>query len=311
VVPCLLVLLVAADDEGYTYPPEQRGDMVARLNVEVPEGSGPPRVYYTLTVEGGPGLEVEPPQLEDSTGAWTALRTSAWMFADGRVLWTEAIVLSQVKPGLVPLPDVKLSFRDSSTGAWQEAEWIDVLKDLREIPGPAPPPQPQAGWRLTSRAGIAGAAVLVVLIVAVVLSKRRRTELPLSPEGRALREVDRIERLMAASANQPEQMFAQLSDLLRSYLTERYGLPAFQQTTAEFVERVSEMSSLAGEIQNLRDIFELCDLAKYAGVAGGRSQWNRAIEQARTFIGRTAPDSQAPIIRAAQTVTNGHPREYD
>ena len=113
-LPFLLALIAPAADEGFSFPPEQRGDMVAALTVEVPDGTGPPRVYYSLTVEGGPGLEVEAPQLADPAGAWTALRTSAWTSTDGRVVWTEAIVLGQAKPGLLALPDVKVRFREPS-----------------------------------------------------------------------------------------------------------------------------------------------------------------------------------------------------
>ena len=56
--------------------------------------------------------------------------------------WTEVVELEQVKPGIVPLPDLRLRFRDAPSADWEVAEWQGILKDVRELPGPELPPAP-------------------------------------------------------------------------------------------------------------------------------------------------------------------------
>jgi hypothetical protein len=315
VLAWLLVLTAPATDEGYTYPPERRGDVVATFTVHVPEGTGPARVDYTLTVEGGPALEVESPQLEDSAGAWSSRRSSAWALDNGRVRWTEEIELEQVKPGLVPLPDVKLNFRDGPSGPWEEAQWLNVLKDIQELPGPEPPPAPQPGRAVARWLWPLAGAGAVLLILTVALLRRRKVEAPLSPDARVLRELDRLEQSSGQGVLRADPewrvLFARLSDVLRRYLAERFGLPAFQQTTAEFLRAVQQEEPLNTEKDYLREVLELCDLAKFAGIRGDEGVWTRAVEQARAFVRRTAPLPSATDIRAAQKVRNGYSCEHD
>lgn len=287
--PCLLLLLLTpAADDGFTYPPERRGDMVATLTVAVPEGAGPPHVYYTLSVEGGPNLEVDAPQLTDPTGAWSVRRSSAWALAGGRVSWTEFLELDQIKPGLVPLPEVKLRFRDGPTAEWELAEWQGILKDLRELPGPPPPPPPPPEPALARWVPAIAAALAVVLIAVIALRWRRREGPPLPPDRRALRELERLRAKASEPGYKSEWLYTQLTDITRRYLTERFGLPAFQQTSAEFLRTATAAPPLAGEGEFLRDFLDRCDVAKFAGVDG--DDWGEAADQARDFIQRTATE---------------------
>jgi hypothetical protein len=279
-------LLLPADG-GYTFPPERRGDLVANLNVEVPEGSGPARAEYTLTVRGGPALEVDAPQLSDPAAAWTARRSSAWALAGGRVTWAEVIELEQAKPGLVPLPDVKLRFRDGPSAEWQEAEWKDVLKDVREPPGPEVPPAGAAPARNRWLPAVSAAAVAAALLAAAAVRWRRRgVEPPLPPDRRALRELDRLAGLAGSPAHDAEWFFTQLADVVRRYLAERLGLPALQRTTAEFLRAAAGAAPLAGQVDRLRELLELCDVAKFAGVGAGPAERGRAVERARSLVRR-------------------------
>ena len=83
----LILLVPPAGAASYTYAPQQRGDMVATMTVELADGTGLARVYYTLTVEGGPNLQVAPPELTDPAGAWKTHRSSAWTLTGGRATW--------------------------------------------------------------------------------------------------------------------------------------------------------------------------------------------------------------------------------
>jgi hypothetical protein len=310
-LPWLLFLLTPAADEGFTYPPEHRGNLVATFTVAVPEGLGPPRAYYTLTIEGPADLEVEAPQLTDAGGVWSARRLSAWTLEGDRVRWTEEIILDQVKAGIVPLPDVKLVFRERTDQAWQEAEWTNILRDQIELPGPSPPPARTAPFVLPSWAAAGGCVLFVLIVITVLLLRRQRSQEPLSADRRALLELDGLEQSAARSDCESRRLFDQLSDVVRRYVTERFALPAFQQTTAEFMRTISSEPQLTAESRSLRAIFAECDLAKFAGVEADAAQWRRVADDVRTFIRHTATVRAAPIIPATQTTPDRYPGEHD
>jgi hypothetical protein len=292
VAPWLILLIPPSGAASYTYAPERRGDMIATLTVAVPDGTGPAPVYYALTVEGGPALQVAPPELTDPAGVWKALRSSAWSSTDGRVTWTEFIELDQEKPGVVPLPDVRLEFREAPGAAWQRAEWEDVLKDIRELP--LPTPRTASGWGRAGVLWVATAAVAMILLaLAAIMRRRRRLEPPLTPDEHALREIHGLERSDAT----PVRLFVQLSDVLRRYLAERYTLAAPQQTTDELLQAASQVDGLTTEMPLLQEIFVRCDRVKFAGARAWHDDWARTAGQIREFVLRTSrhpPGNDSP-----------------
>jgi hypothetical protein len=286
VAPWLILLIPPSGAASYTYAPERRGDMIANLTVAVPDGTGPARVYYTLTIEGGPTLQVASPELTDPAGVWKAQRSSAWSLTDGRATWTEFIELDQEKPGVVSLPHVRLEFREAPGAAWQRAEWDDVLKDIRELP--LPTPHTASGWGRAAVLWVATtAAAMVLLALAAIVRRRRRLELPPTPDERALREIRGLERSDAT----PDRLFVQLSDVLRRYLAERYAVSAPQQTTDELLQAASQVPGLTTEIPFLEELFFRCDRVKFAGVETRRDDWARTAGQVCEFVLRTSRDS--------------------
>ena len=73
-----------------------------------------------------------------------------------RATWSQVIRLKQVKPGVEPVPDVSVRFRDGPDATWEKAEWVDILKQVRGLP---PPPDRQ---RRRRRGCGAGGSVLLV-----------------------------------------------------------------------------------------------------------------------------------------------------
>jgi hypothetical protein len=291
------VLLAAAAGlraEGYAYEPKKRGDLAACLEVEVASRRAAPglgRVHLTLTVTGPPTLEVRPAELVDAAAAWKSRRrASSWDLEGGRVTWTQTIGLEQVKPGPLPLPAVTVRFRDGPGSHWEDAEWDDVLKEPQ--PNPPPDPVPQAppsrmGWWLGG-AALALAGALTLAAVGWGWKRRRAHPAgPVPPDRRALQELDRIEGL--APEADGAWYHTQLSDVVRRFLAERFGLRAPQQTTAEFLEAVRRVPDLTDAQQALlRDLFERCDLAKFARAGTSPEECRRAADLARAIVRQTA-----------------------
>jgi hypothetical protein len=75
------------------------------------------------------------------------------------------------------------------------------------------------------------------------------------------------------------------SDLLREYVTSRYGLRATQQTSPEFLHAILPHPSFTPPRRDLLEQFlYTCDQIKFARVDPGREASEHLVEQARAFI---------------------------
>jgi hypothetical protein len=288
----LFLALFASPVERDNLPlPEQvRGDMTARLAIHVADAEGQPGaalVRLTLTITGGPLLEVEPPQLSDPVNAWEATRGDSRRQDDGRIVWTESIQLRQVKPGLASLPDVKVRFRDDPAAAFEEAEWIDLLKMVCDIPPPETLPPVPSGTQWLPWAGLAGAALVLTAGGWVLLRRWLRSHQALSPDQWAARELNRLQETANSTLNRAHY-HTTLSDVIRRYLSDRYGLAATLQTTAEFMATICASGRFSPPQQTLLcELLERCDLAKFAPVGASGEECRETTALARAFVEQT------------------------
>ena len=294
--PSCFILSVAP---GAALPEQTRGDMTARLTVHVEDAEAQPGaaiVRLTLTVTGGSLLQVEPPELSDPLNAWEVQRNEWCRLDGGRLTWTTTILLRQTKPGPAALPDVKVRFRDGPETAWQEAEWVDLLKTAHDAPPPelSPPPPPWIpAWLFWVVGGIA--AMLLATAGCWMSFRRWRTPKPLSPERWALQQLSRLDESAPADA---AAYHTALSDVVRRYLADRFGLPATRQTTAEFLETVRRSGRLSAERQALlRDFLGRCDLAKFAPVGASDEERREAAGLARSLVEWTS-GTKAAVLSA-------------
>jgi hypothetical protein len=113
----------------------------------------------------------------------------------------------------------------------------------------------------------------------------------------AQREIQRIEGTLMPPQGEAETYHTQLSFIVRRYLTEQFGLHALQQTTTEFLEAVRQVPQVTAEQKTqltteqqalLRELFERCDLAKFARARTLPEECRRTAELARELVRQTA-----------------------
>lgn len=280
-------------DFTYDRPAQRHGDAEATLSVHVADTTavqGHGDVTLTMTVTGPAGLEVEGPQLSDATTTWKEERRPySRTVAEGRATWVQVIRLRQVKPGVEAPPDVSLRFRDGPEQEWGEARWVDILKQMRDGPSPPVPPQEPSALRRWGPVLAGVAAVGLLLLIAWALRRRRGAAPPLSPEQWAVREIERVEHDLLPPRGDAEAFHTQLSLVVRRYLAQRCGLPALEQTTAELFEALHRMPDVPAQRQALlRELFERCDLAKFARAGAAADECRRSAELARQMVQQTA-----------------------
>lgn len=286
-------LLFAALVYGqFTYQ-AQHEDMEAQLTVEVGKQTterGLGEVTLTLTVKGPPDLDVEEPRLGDAAAAWKDERVTTTREIKGqRAVWSQVIRLKQVKRGIEPLPDVTVRFRRGPDADWIEENWIDILRNIQDRTETPPPEKEAPSWlrRWGFELILAATALLVLL---AWLRKRRRVHpsAALPPEQWALKEIDSIERTLMPPQGKAEAYHTRISFVVRRYLAERFGLHALQQTTVEFLDAICQVPQLPAEEQALlTELFERCDLAKFARAGTSPDECQRTAEMARHLVRQT------------------------
>jgi hypothetical protein len=134
---------------------------------------------------------------------------------------------------------------------------------------------------------------LVFVIAFVVLSllglvvwwfvQRRKPELPpKAPREIALEELEQIrpeiERMSAY------EFSIRVSDILRRYVTQQYGLPAMRQTSIEFLTAAAKAPSFSADDKSLlEDFLNRCDLIKFAKYEATTSDSELLLEEAIRF----------------------------
>jgi hypothetical protein len=134
---------------------------------------------------------------------------------------------------------------------------------------------------------VVAAVALVAIVIALLLWRRRRSPVAVEPWVRALAEIDRLEGEGLTKA--PAMYHTRLSQVVRTYIAERFGLHALEQTTAEFLAAAGAIPELAAQAETLRAFCERCDLAKFADAAMIPDDCRRSGELARALIESTRP----------------------
>ena len=124
---------------------------------------------------------------------------------------------------------------------------------------------------------------LLGLVVWLIAKRRKPTIPPMLPRQIALEELDRISRDIEKMS--PYQFSIRVSDILRKYVTQQYGLPATRQTSIEFLTALAKASPFSTEEQTLlEDFLGRCDLIKFARYEATTSDSELLLGEAIRFV---------------------------
>jgi uncharacterized protein DUF4381 len=135
---------------------------------------------------------------------------------------------------------------------------------------------------------------VVFVIAFVVLSllglvvwwfvKRRKPGLPpRAPREIAVEELEQIRSEIERIT--PYQFSIRVSDILRRYVTQQYGVPATRQTSIEFLTAAATAPSFSADDKSLlEDFLNRCDLIKFAKYEATRSDSELLLEEAIRFV---------------------------
>lgn len=120
-------------------------------------------------------------------------------------------------------------------------------------------------------------------LVWLFLRRRKPVPPPLLPRDRALNALEQISAEVESTP--PYQFSIGVSDILRAYVTEQFGLPVTRQTSVEFLERLRKTPKFSAEENALlEDFLNRCDLIKFARYDATTADSCLLLEEAMRFV---------------------------
>jgi hypothetical protein len=131
--------------------------------------------------------------------------------------------------------------------------------------------------------GVFISLMVIGLIVWFISKSFRRPTPPQPPRERALALLEQIRAQIAAT--NPYRFSIRVSDILRRYVTEQFGLPVTRQTSVEFLNALRGSSPFSEDQESLlEDFLNRCDLIKFARYEATTSDSELLLEEAIRFV---------------------------
>ncbi len=264
---------------------------------------------------------IEFPSREEKLGEFRVVETrrgSPKLLENGRVAEDRTYVLEPFLPGDYTIPAMSVRFHRKADDASTDDEFTietepisirvtsvlpaadpgapddDALTrtaaapDIKEASGPLELPgwPPWVYW-------VAGGAIGALLIGGIYLWRRRRAvaetaKPPLLAHETAYQALEALLADRLVEAGDYKLFYLRLSNILRHYIEDRFGLRAPESTTEEFLLELRRDDRLHGDHRKLlRQFLEHCDLVKFAELDPSPADIERTIETCRDFIDET------------------------
>lgn len=116
------------------------------------------------------------------------------------------------------------------------------------------------------------------------------------PHKWAMRQIAKLQTNRPAAPEEAHRYYADLTDIVRTYIARRYGFKATAMTSAQIIERLKDANDpkLLGELQ---EMFEAADLVKYAGLNAAIDENDRNLLIAIEYVNATK-ETEAESKRA-------------
>ena len=318
---CLLAALVLAPGCGrdVSTPAEEedtgirrvfeRGPVQVVLTLDRKEPSIADRVNFSIEITAQEDYEAELPRFGDKLEQFGIVdyhTLEETLDEDGRVHTGRSYVLEPFLSGEYTIPAMTVTFtkkgEDEAEAHTVETEPITLTVrsllpeqaaelEIHEICPPVPLPRPKIRWLWPVLGAAAAAAVVLVL---VILSRRRPAAAGPTPLPAHEIAYGHLRDLVArdlVGAGQVKLFYQELTDIIRRYIENRFGLHAPEETTEEFLSELGRTDVLPPRHKALLQQFlQHADLVKFAELKPGTADIQKTFDSGKAFIEDTRAD---------------------
>lgn len=124
-------------------------------------------------------------------------------------------------------------------------------------------------WVLWILLGVALILGLIALFIYLVLKKKKKGYFFKPPvvqpaHVRAIEALDKLKADKIWQQGREKEFYTKLTDVLRVYIDERFGINALEMTSGEILNKIRQVSDTDSVYENLKQILSTSDLVKFA-----------------------------------------------
>lgn len=271
----------------------------ARLTVTVrnaPENASMEFPTYKPETEMSPGIEVVK-TVEDTVGSDVQRIYVLTAWDEGK--YSTPPLTVKVNGKAFPTKSIPLQVNTIKV----DTAHADSIRPMRDVVG-----NPYS-WDEWSPLFWAGIIALLLGVMAYYLYVRLRDNKPiisrvrfikrLLPHEKALQNIERIKAEHLAESTDQKEYYTELTDTLRQYLEDRFGIKAKEMTSSEIIYRL-EREEDKSKIDELREVFETADLVKFAKYSVQNNINDMYLSSVVKFIDNTKQEN-APTVEKVGT----------
>lgn len=276
------------------------------------------QVQLKATVAANAGAKVRFPQFEngyivEGVEVINKSRTdTVWQQAGKRMQLTQRYTITAFDSALYYLPalevevDGKKYLSAGNIGLKVSTVPVDTVHP-DEFPGPHGAVAGVFQWdgRLLWLSLLLWGILIGIFALLVRLSDKKPTtkrvviKPPTPPHKKALEAIGRMNKPDAENREAVKAYYVELTEVLRTYIGERYGFSAREMTSGEILHHLQQNATEA-VIYELREIFSTADLVKFAKQSATLGETERSLLKAANFVNTTQPapqDLPKPIVK--------------
>lgn len=294
-----------ADETALTRVTEE-GPIKATVSLAPREPKLGDPLSLTLTVEAAAGVTVEMPAFGEALGRFSILDFTPRreVAADGATRHAQRYTLQAPMSGRQRIPPLRLEYLDDRPGRadvvaddYRELLTEELTVEIASVlpqgqvvanlrPARAPLPELQDGpvvgyWLLA----LVVLAVMIATAAVIFWQRAKLQHARITAYERALRRLASLERRNLPSGAGVDDWYVELSDIVRRFLEDQFGVRAPELTTEEFLQEVRRSEELNGSHRALLSAFlERCDRVKFAAYNPDQNESRDALALARRFL---------------------------
>ena len=122
------------------------------------------------------------------------------------------------------------------------------------------------------------------------------------PHEKALQAINALSATSHTTAEEQKDYYTELTDVLRQYLDERFGINAMEMTSSEIIERLQQEDP--GKIDELKEVFQTADLVKFAKYFTHNNESDFYLSSVVHFIEETKQDESEQVVEVKEELSD-------
>jgi len=154
--------------------------------------------------------------------------------------------------------------------------------------------------------GLVLLAAIIWFVVRLIRNRRQDRDFFGKPKVKepahivALRSLEKIRGMKLWQNNRQKQFYSDVTDTLRQYIADNYGISAMEQTSAQMLASLKQTDVESAQYEKIKELFTTADFVKFAKHTASDAENEEVIPTAVSFVNATYMQKMASEDEARQ-----------